>query len=261
MTSPLQLPEPKDVPLRRSPLALVVCQIRHDRTLAVSDARGALELQQQLDSLYPEIEPHQGMSMELRLGQGAPQINEEKVSGWKLTSTDSDWTVTLLPEAFSVETSAYDGWLDFRERLAALVGAVAGTFGPALEQRIGLRYVDEIRHPEVTSAAGWKGWIRNELLGPLAHPDFAPAIRVAQQVIEFDAGDGHRVTLRHGTSQVSGEDEWVYLLDHDCFRQAGRPFDQTAILTSADDLHRVALRVFESAVTDDLYSYLDPEAE
>lgn len=199
--------------------------------------------------------------MEVRFGSGSPQINEERVGGWKLSSVDGDWTVTLLPEAFSIETSAYAGWPDFRKRLADLVSAVASTFGPALEQRLGLRYVDEIRHPEVTGVSGWKGWIRDELLGPLADSAFAPAIRVAQQIIEFDAGGGYRVTLRHGTSQAQGDDEWIYLLDHDCFRQAGRSFDEAGILTSADDLHRVALQVFQSAVTDRLYAYLEPEGE
>ena len=80
-----------------------------------------------------------------------------------------------------------------------------------------------------------------------------------QQHIEFDAGNGYRVVLRHGTSRIPGEDQWVYLLDHDCFRQAGRALTNDGVMSAADDLHRIALQVFQAAITEKLYSYLAEE--
>ncbi|MDP9402541.1 MAG: TIGR04255 family protein [Actinomycetota bacterium] len=259
--APLQLPDPRDVVLPRSPLSLVVCQVRHDRVLAVADPRRGLAVQESLGGRYPEIEERQVITASLAVvGGGAPQVTQDKSgSGWQMKSEDGTWTVTLQPEFFSLETSAYEGWQDFRQRLEALVRGVIAAYEPALEARIGLRYVDEITDPRVTSPRGWRGWIRDELLGPVVHPLFGDAIRGVQQHVEFDAEGGYRVVLRHGTSPIAGEDQWVYLLDHDCFRQAGRALTADTVMTTADHLHRAALQVFQAAITDKLYSYLAAE--
>lgn len=261
MTTPLQLPEPRDVPLRRSPLTLVVCQVRHDPVLGVADARSGIDVQARLEGLYPEIAPHHAMSMEVTIAGGGSQVSQDRASGWQMRSEDAAWTLTILPDAFSIETSAYLGWPDFLGRLSTLVSAVAAVYGPALEQRVGLRFIDEIDDPQITSPQQWKGWIRDELLGPLAHSGFGPAVRGTQQILELDAGSGYRVTLRHGTSPVASGHRWIYLLDQDCFRQAGRSFSEDGVLTAATELHRVALQVFQSAITDALYAHLDPKED
>jgi uncharacterized protein (TIGR04255 family) len=188
----------------------------------------------------------------------SPQVgHDQAASGWTMRSDEGTWTVTLDPEFFSLETSAYENWPGFRGRLSDLLGAVQATYAPGFEVRIGLRYVDEIVHPDVATPTGWKGWIRDELLGPLAHSDFGNAVRAIQQIVELDAGGSYRVILRHGTSPVGGDSRWLYLLDHDCFRQAGRPLQADAVLSSADDLHRLALQVFQASISPELYSYLE----
>jgi uncharacterized protein (TIGR04255 family) len=193
-------------------------------------------------------------------GDKAPQFSQDQAAnGWQLRSVDGAWTVTLDAEFFSLETSAYTTWTDFRERLDHLVSAVIEAYGPALESRLGLRFVDEIIEPEVTEPGGWRGWIRDELLGPLVHADFAGSVRAVQQHVDFDAGDGYQVRLRHGTGPVVGERRWVYVIDHDCFRQAGRPFSHGGILAAAEDLHRIALQMFQAAITPELYAHLEPQ--
>ena len=160
----------------------------------------------------------------------------EPSKGWQFRSADETWTVTIQPDFFSLETSAYLDWSDFRERLLRVVRAVGAHVGPVVEQRVGLRYVDEVRDPVVTDPVDWRGWIDESLLGPLVHPSFGPALRSTQQVLELEAHEALRVILRHGTLRVPGEKQWLYLLDHDCFRQQGRPFDADALAGTLDDL-------------------------
>lgn len=255
----LALPDPKDVPLLRSPLSLVVCQVRHDRVLAVTDPKHGLAVQSTLGGRYPQIDERPALMPGLLVGAGFPQLSPPAPAGggWQMQSDDGAWTVTLQADSFSLETSAYVSWIDFRDRLDALVAAVISTYEPSLESRVGLRYVDEIVHPGVTSPTDWKGWIREELLGPLAHPEFGVGVRSVQQQIEFDAEGGYRVVLRHGTSRAPGDPKWVYLLDHDCYRQAGRQLTHDGVLGAADDLHRLALQVFQASITEDLYKYLE----
>lgn len=260
--TPLRLPEPKDVVLPRSPLTLVVCQVRHDRIVAVADPRTALGIQERLDGRYTQMDEWRSMAATVSIaGGGAPQVSHEQgPSGWQMKSDDGAWTVTLQPDFFSLETSAYVDWVDFRERLDALTAAVADAYNPTLEVRLGLRYVDEIDDPVVTSPVGWRGHIRDELLGPLAHPDFGESVRALMQQVDFDAGDGYRVTLRHGTSPTPGMANLTYVLDHDCYRQAARAFASADIMAGLDALHRVALQVFQTAITPDLYRYLEGQA-
>jgi uncharacterized protein (TIGR04255 family) len=256
--NPLHLAEPDDALLPRSPLTLVVCQVRHDRSLTVADPRVALSVQERLGGKYPQIGEWRSMAATMTFAAGAaPQVTQEHgASGWQMKSDDEAWTVTLQPDFFSLETSAYVDWSDFRSRIVELIDAVTDAYAPALETRIGLRYIDGIDDPVVTAAAGWRGLIRDELLGPLVHPELGDAVRSVSQQVEFDAGDGYRVTLRHGTGPVPGEAGLVYVLDHDCFRPSGRPFDAAEIMKAADDLHRIALQVFQSAITEKLYTYL-----
>ncbi len=254
---PLALPEPEDVRLARSPLTLVVCQVRHAPAPAVADPRRGLGVQEALGGRYRMIEPRRGYTASLvAAGGAAPQVTHDTSDGWQMKSEEEAWTVTLMPDFFSLETSEYVDWTDFRARLCDLVNAVTKEYDPALEARLGLRYVDEITDPKVTSPTGWVGWIRDELLGPLVHPDLGRAVRLTQQHVEFDAGDPYRVMLRHGTARIEGEEQWAYVLDHDCFRQAGRELTSAGVMDAADDLHQIALQVFQNAVTDKLYTYL-----
>ena len=255
--SVLELPAPDTSHLRRSPLRLVVCQVRHDRTFAAVDATRVLALHGELADRYPTITEAAQQTLGILAGPaGAQMMAPEPSKGWQFRSADETWTVTVQPDFFSLETSGYQDWADFSERLMQVVRAVGVHVRPVLEQRVGLRYVDEVRDPDVSDPVGWKGWIDDSLLGPLAHPSFGPALRGTQQVLELDAPDALRVILRHGTLRVPGEKQWLYLLDHDCFRQQGGPFDVDAVAGTVEDLHRLALQVFQAAITPKLYKYL-----
>ncbi len=253
--TPLRLPEPQERPLKASPLSLVVCQVRHEPIPGVADARRMLDIRALLDDRYPKVEQRQGMSV--TLGPGAPPISQEQTSGWQMKSEDDSWTVTLDPQWFAIETAAYVSWSDFRGRLSQLVNAVTQVHDPNLEVRLGLRMVDEVVHPDVKAASDWRGWIRDALLGPIASSEFGDATSAIQQIVDMDAGEGNRVILRHGTAALAPGKGWVYQLDHDCFRQSGRPLIPDDVVDGADALHRIALQVFQAAITDELYDYLD----
>ena len=257
----LDLPDPKDEPLARSPLTLVVCQVRHDRVMAAADPRRGLEVHGRLADRYPEVEQRSAILGALAFaGGGPPTVSHEQApTGWQMKSSDAAWTVTLDPEYFSIETSAYTSWDDFHDRVDALVTAVMDVYEPALEVRIGLRFIDEIVDPQVDSPVGWKGWIRDELLGTLTHDAFGGAAARTQNIIELTAPDNYRVVLRHGTAPTDSGN-WVYLLDHDCYRQAGRALTHDNVLATTSDLHTLALQVFQNAVTDELYRYLRGDA-
>jgi uncharacterized protein (TIGR04255 family) len=60
--------------------------------------------------------------------------------------------------------------------------------------------------------------------------------------------------VRLNFSRDETEKQWVLILDTDCFRQGMREFALDAILEALEELHRLALQIFQAVVTDDLFA-------
>jgi uncharacterized protein (TIGR04255 family) len=254
---PLALPEPSTVTLSRAPLQLVVCQVRHDRNLAVADGGRVLAIREQLN-LYPRMEETAQQEIGLVVGPtGAqPLGGGEQQRGWRLLSDDGVWTVALLPDFFALECTGYTSWTEFRDRMGALADAVLNHLQPSVELRLGLRYVDRISLPEVKDPQGWSGYINDHFLGPTLDEQLGPAMSAVQQIIQMQGPDGIQVLLRHGTQADTSSGQWPYVLDTDCFRGDGRRLGVDSLTQGADALHTTALQVFQAVITPQLHSLL-----
>jgi uncharacterized protein (TIGR04255 family) len=254
----LSLPEPATEKLKRSPLSLVVCQVRHEENMAARDAKRALRVHEAIEIQYPVLEEQAGQELTIAAGPlGVQTMPGVQQRGWKMRSEDQRWNAVVMPEFFSLETTSYDDWPDFRTRLEALTRAVSAAIEPSLEQRVGLRFIDRITHPEVASPKDWARWIDAAFLGPIAHERVGEGITTSQQIVQVDAGDGRSMIIRHGAVRDTEADgQWTYLFDQDCYVQRGRAFDADQVLGVAESLHTLALQVFQQAITSDLYEYL-----
>lgn len=244
--------------LDRSPLSLVVCQVRHEENIAAADPKRALRVHEVVEEQYPVLEQLSGQELTITAGPlGVQSTPGSPQRGWKMRSEDQRWSVVVMPDFFTLETTSYDDWPDFSARLEALARAVAGAIEPSLEQRVGLRFIDRITHPDIVSPKDWSRWIDPAFLGPIAHERIGEAITASQQIIQLDAGDGRSLILRHGAVRdPEAGGEWTYLIDQDCYIQRGRAFDTDHVLEAAESLHTLALQVFQQAITPDLYEYL-----
>lgn len=154
-----------------------------------------------------------------------------------------------------METLSYGSWTEFRTRFEKLLTAVGEVLGPQLVRRTGLRYVDELKAPGITAAGDWAGRIMPAFLGPAHDPEIGKSVTTIQQAVEFQGSGGARVTLRHGTV-TTPDNKPAYLLDHDCYTDRARPFEAARLLEEYDGLHRLALGVFQRAITSDFYKQL-----
>lgn len=256
------LPEPDTSQLARSPLELVVCQVRHDRRLVIGEGSTALAIQSALEGVggdYPKIDEVAAPEVNLVVGPGieAPGFRETKTSGWRLTSADGAWVVTLMPDNFSLETTDYTTWEDdFAPRLHALIEAVSDHAQPAIEQRIGLRYVDRIAELGLTKLVDWEPFLRPEILGLVLHPELGPGVRTYQQQTVLDLDNGVTAGIRHGPVVTAGNNVVDYQLDYDIFRQGGRAFGADEIKTTAGRFSVYALQLFHATVSDQLLTRL-----
>lgn len=254
---PLSLDHVVDEQLRGAQLKLVVARVEHEQLMAASDATKALAIGERLHDSLKGPRPMAAPTMVLQVGGPATPAATQEVNlgAWQYVSEGRDWVATVAPGFFSLETLSYERWDDFLARLDQLVAAVADVLSPALVQRVGLRYIDELRAPGVTTAADWSGRIAPNFLGAANDPHVGASVTSIQQAVEIQGPNGTKVVLRHGTVRTV-EGQPAYLLDQDCSIEDSGRFDAATLITSFDQLHILALGVFQRAITDTYYGQL-----
>jgi uncharacterized protein (TIGR04255 family) len=253
----LNLAEPDRRELATSPLVLTVCQVRFEETLAVADARVILRIQEMLAAsgagAYPKIDQVKGPALQFSVSseEGSEESRSlPQVAGWRLQSEDGAWIASIMPDFAALETSRYTTWeADFGPRVGALIEAVQTYVEPALEERLGLRYVDRLTALEVKEPPDWTRYLDASLLGVLLHDTLGRAVASTQQQIDLDLGQDVRCILRHGHPS-GGEDGSIhtYVLDYDIYRQSARAFDANAIKQTLEHFSDAALQLFHASL-------------
>lgn len=264
---PLGLTESQKNLLPRSPLALVVCQVRFEELPTDVTGQAVLAIHQSLGGRkgqYPLVEQVNVNTINIPSGMTLTQAIAPVVKkGWRLRSSDNRWFVSLHPDHVALETTKYKTWEDdFRTRLASLLEAVETHLKPAVEQRLGVRYVNRITEPRVDSPQELREYISPELLGLVLHQRLGDMVLAAQQQLDLDAGDGVRVAMRHGfLRDEEREGAFTYLLDFDIYRQEVQAFDVEDIKSSTNSFNEIALRLFRQSLTDKMLRYLEGHDE
>lgn len=252
---PLGLHAPKDEPLLRSPLRLVVFQLRHtpvDRRevglgISTQDRLGG-------PSVW-RLEPVQSQTVTIAAGAerpGQPGVEYQHL-GWRLTAENQGAVITLGGDAISLETTSYPGWHAFRQVIDAMLSS-SGVGTPAAETRLGLRYINRVEDPAVSNPGEWADWIDPSVLG-IVHHAIGPNLVAAQQQLEVRIGDGIKATVQHGFLRDQASGRYPYLMDFDAFRDSARPFDLADVQATVDLLHSSVLSMFQSMITPRLYEY------
>jgi len=266
----LALPEVDDTQLARSPLAIVVCQLRYEQNIAVSDGDVVLSIHESLggrDGPYPRIDPIQMASAQLDFRPGLAMVQPVSVGsaplrGWRLRSETGDWAVSVMPDHVALETSAYQRWSgDFRDRVVALLEAFPGHAEPRIEERLGLRYVNRLSEDEARTPEDWVRFVSSELLGPVGSQDWGPGVETFQEQVQFDLGNDLHCVFRQGLIPAdSGVGSEGYLLDYDIFRQSPRRYDLADLAATLDSMNQAALALFQKSLTQTYLRALRGEA-
>lgn len=259
---PMTLPALDDRPLRRSPLAVAVFQVRFEQNLSVGAGDTPLRVHDQLggpDGRYVRVEPVQLMTGAVQVTPlGISQVPSSNIPsrGFRMTNADGTLLMSLMPDFVSIDNTAYTAWKDdFRAKIDEVLSAVAEQVNPRVEERVGLRYVNKVMEPEVSVPADFRGIISDGLLGATADDFWSAGVTGSQQQIEIDISDGIQCVLRHGTlPRANGIGLDGYLLDIDVFRARPRRFNVESIIETCDRLNEAATAIFQGALTT---SYLD----
>jgi uncharacterized protein (TIGR04255 family) len=256
---PLQLPEPDQTRLPHSPLDLVVCQLRFENQPRASEPVIALGIRDALggEERYPRLDQVQSQGFNMLVGSSIPPAigQTSAATGWRLQSGDGQWVVSVMPDHIALETTRYEGWEEFRERMVELVEAAGGQLEPGIEQRLGLRYIDRITAIDSHAPADWQPYLAPELLGMVLSESLGGAVTAAREQLLLDLGEGFTCTFTHGF--LPGEGGRIdYLLDYDLSREGGRPFVPDGVRGALETLHLDALKLFHASVTPALLDIL-----
>jgi uncharacterized protein (TIGR04255 family) len=241
-------------------LTSVICQIRFDTTPAASDARKLQELRSALggSEAFPHVDEIRQGELSISVGPGLAPATAQQTNvgrGWRLRSADGSRVVALLPAWVTLEMFDYPGWDEgFYPTLLNLIGAVQGIIEPAFEQRLGLRYINQITVPEdVRTAEGWAGFIDPAFLSMAAHAEIGPHVLLARQQTVLEVDGGVRCNVNHGFAPDDDRGgALTYVLDLDVYREGMRDFDPAAITEALSEFNLIALRLFQLGTTPEL---------
>lgn len=254
-----------------APVRLTALEVRHPSAGALSPSQQR-ELKGLLRQELPILRNVQAASLEGTFSVGvapeSPLIRVEKFP--KYFSRDNTTALSVKDGSFAIETTRYAGWEHFRALVHLVLNARIDVGGVDGIERVGLRYINEIRVPDLIESSwlGWSPWVDNSLLGPAEVGDrVGLSSKEWQGTSIFSRGEGRSLVLRYGAREGYAVDPNgdlkrptptpgpFFLLDIDSFWTAsdGIPEpDVVALIDLTDQLHSPVRKLFESLVNDKL---------
>jgi uncharacterized protein (TIGR04255 family) len=235
------------------------------------DSKRVTDVSARIRHLLPLPSEMNEVSVTVQAGTDSPPTQHQVVSRFpRWASRDKRTAVSIRPDSLVIETTDYGSYDRMRELLNVVLQARLAVAAPAGVERIGLRYIDEIRVPAESGSSmpTWEQWVDASLLGPThvgADLDLVPVVN--EGVLVFSGGIDHALVLRYGAQSdyaVQSTPDLrrplpppgpLFKLDIDSFWQAADEvpeFDVELILRQADALHEPVRGVFERVITDRL---------
>ena len=163
----------------------------------------------------------------------------------------------VCSEYVFVSQRQYEGYVPLRDTFLELLDAMAAQFPGLRIKRLGMRYVNEIKLPEIDAGTGlgadfWEHYVNPLLLGGLRFAANDGALARHMCTTELNYGTD-RATIRYGifnSEYPKPNRRREFVLDTDTYCQGSLTAAEAA--AKLDDYHAAACQVFEAAVTDAL---------
>ncbi len=252
-----------------APIVLVAVEVRHSLCEPL-DSSGMGRFSAALAGILPLRGEVQNVSVAFQPGVSAAPL--QQVSAFpRWSSRDKRTAVTVRTDSLVIESTNYQQYEHLRDLLELALTARMSSAGTAGIERVGMRYIDEIRVPTDDGDSGitWGNWVHPSLLGPALELEQAAGMRLSEhQGLAVFAGAGdHALALRYGPREgyaTASSPELrrptpppgpFFLLDIDSFWQPSdvAPVMATDIVLQAmDRLHTPVRQLFEGLITDKL---------
>lgn len=248
-----------------TPLVSVAFELRHPTSEPLSQLHRT-GLQKHLAQRFPLARPMRNYTQHVELGPLGPTTETIVEEVPRFLSRSRRSAISFLQTSIVVETTDYEGWAVFR-KLIEYACSARNAVTPVLGvERLGLRYVDEIRPaPRNEPPGDWSDWIAPSLLRSPLDAGAHLTLQSWQGVASFGNESGEGLTLRYGpgfgfATDPNGEPRRpdpglpgpFFLLDVDSFwnpLEEIPEFDIENVLGQVDALHKPVRAIFESSIT------------
>jgi uncharacterized protein (TIGR04255 family) len=182
-------------------LAQVLCQIRFSPVLRIRQDDAVIAFQEAIRHTYPRYAKQQGMALVVT-PEGVQQ-QAAAAAQHRFDDSEGIFTAILSPDFVALETNQYTDVDDFVGRVVALAEAVAEHYEPDEIQRVGLRFINELRLTAPDPKDEMREAITPALLGAVGSDELVEVVAGAQQILEL-VGDDNRMLVRHGLHPQGG---------------------------------------------------------
>jgi uncharacterized protein (TIGR04255 family) len=253
------------------PLILAVIEIRHP-TSGYLTRGDVASLKQSLVKTVPLHKEETVTEIQMMIQpNSSPHANPTTKTNHRFLTRDRQTSVTFGADFIAIETTDYKSWTELK-LLAELAITARQKIAPVDGvERIGIRFIDEIRVPDDQKDSGWNGWIADSLLPPNLSDHGLQTLQ-QQSTVQYGLGDaGETLTLQYGA--VDGPAVSVastnlvravvprsgpfFLLDTDAGwvpapGESVPELHPSSVLEVADRLHEPVSKLFEELITDKL---------
>lgn len=250
---------------QNAPVVLVVVEVRHDH-VAVPSGPQLSRVRGLLEEDLPLQQPLSKQTLTALIGQ-QPSRDVEQVP--RFSSRDRRTAVTYNAESVVLETTDHRGFGRLLELLGKAITARAQVSELSGVMRIGLRYIDEIRVPDLQDdPLRWSEWVDASLLGPVGcatslglnveQADGSALLRHGPQtllIVRFGPREGFAVPPGGLLERPAPAPGPFFLLDIDSFWQPTGEvprFNIEWVLATTEGLHTPVSDLFEALITDKL---------
>jgi uncharacterized protein (TIGR04255 family) len=238
----------------KNPLKVVVIQVRFSPILALAQPAGVAPFQEAIREKYPRAEaPAQQVTF--AIGPSGPLSPMGQQGPWRFLD-DQGWIVGLATDYVSLEATSYDRYEEFERRATEMLEAARDVLRLPERGRLGLRYVNEIHHPDAVTIADWRNLLNPELLGVSGGELLGSRVIQTIQQIDVRLDDGV-LTVRHGCS-TSPDGPSPYAIDLDAHDDETRPFAVDEIMARSGSFRAWIGGFFRNSLGKDLYEFLEP---
>jgi uncharacterized protein (TIGR04255 family) len=242
---------PPEVPLPDAPLVRVIVQVRFPLVVSVERREFIAAFQEAIRPNYPVLRPEQTQALLVTPAGLAPA---QPKTTWRFSDMEGNWRASLAPDFVALETTAYRSRSDLLARLRTVLEALHRHVGPALVDRLGVRYIDRVKGTALTLI---RDLVRPEVRG-IAGTPAAQQVEHALTESLFAVGSA-KVLTRWGSlpatatsdaAAIEPIDEPSWILDLDMFRVESFPFDVDRVVLEAAGFCERLYTFFRWAVTD-----------
>lgn len=245
-----------------APLAWVACEICFPVVPGLTDEDSFRSLAEAFSHSFPiprdGVQPPDG-----ELDALAPERH------LRFLNKSHTMSMSLTRCSLTAETTDYKQWGHFKSDVLNAAEAVSSLARIVGIERIGLRYINEIRVPaSIGNALGWKGWINEEVLGHLQQvPEYSPEsfgtalcckkdgyslnvwyAALTGQGVVLDEPLKRRRSVAHGPFFVIDTDSFLEVLPG----ERSLDFHAEALVPVLEKLHDPVESVFQNAITEKL---------